>query len=57
MEETKGKNVVIVKLELPKDLHRHVKGIGILRGLTIQQVAKEALQDWVDKQGVKVPVK
>lgn len=57
MEEAKGKDIVIVKLELPRDLHRFVKGIGVLKGLTIKQVAIEALQDWVNNQGVKVPEK
>jgi hypothetical protein len=57
MEEVKGKDMVIVKLELPKDLHRFVKGIGILKGLTIKQVAMEALGEWVSKQGVRVPEK
>lgn len=55
MKEKPGDKLVSLKVKLPVPLHRQVKGFGILRGMTIQQVVVDALEKWVEAQGITVP--
>jgi hypothetical protein len=39
-----------LKVELPPDLHKQVKALAALRGVTIRQVVESLLRQWVKKQ-------